>query len=176
MTIQVEIDHGAQLERSLNRWCGKHVEFKVLDSVSPYGWRIWVRKKPTNVIQAIFSIFYWQEVGYMGPPHHIRAEHLGAAVLLEELLFCGGYEITVSHLSKGAPPMHGRIPTSEQAAEPVEHSKTTKRKTTVTIETSDGPVFVIVSPKFGKGRKQRITVISRVGAKIVEEKHADRKS
>jgi hypothetical protein len=50
-----------------------------------------------------------------------------------------------------------------------EKSRTTTKKTTVSIETIEGPVIVTITPKYGRGRKYRVTVKSQGNIRIAEE-------
>lgn len=50
-----------------------------------------------------------------------------------------------------------------------EKSRTITRKTTVSIETIEGPVIVTIAPKYGRGKKYRVTVKSRGNIRIAEE-------
>lgn len=50
-----------------------------------------------------------------------------------------------------------------------EKSRTITRKTTVSIETIEGPVIVTIAPKYGRGKKYRVTVRSQGNIRIAEE-------
>ena len=64
--------------------------------------------------------------------------------------------------------MHGRIPDEqpEQPAKPPSYSKTTRGRTTITIEPSPVPVVIEVEPKFGKGKRYRVKVIGAKQSRI----------
>lgn len=61
--------------------------------------------------------------------------------------------------------MHGRIPEKPQS-----YAKTTRGKTTITIEPSTEPTVIEFKPLFGKGRRYRIKVDGEAKSKIEEKK------